>query len=139
MRESWKRDSVRCGGRGVRESDRGIDVDLLQSEITLVEDVPCRACGYNLRGLTLPGRCPECGENLDYSVQEFDAARHLTLPVDRGWAGQILEGARLSLISFGLIVAVSFAPGWMWESKKPGRVCCLLPRPHGGCLPCTAC
>ena len=95
---------------------RGRRVDLLQSEITLNEDIPCAACGYNLRGLHLPGNCPECGTNLDYSVQEFDAARRLARPVDRMWARRILEGTVLSLISFGLVVAVEMAPwGMDWK------------------------
>ena len=28
------------------------------------EDRPCESCGYNLRGLPLSGRCPECGETI---------------------------------------------------------------------------
>jgi hypothetical protein len=28
---------------------------------TISEDVQCLACGYNLRGLTAEGNCPECG------------------------------------------------------------------------------
>ena len=29
--------------------------------IPVQEDLPCVYCGYNLRGLALSGRCPECG------------------------------------------------------------------------------
>ena len=32
------------------------------------QDVPCRRCGYNLRGLPLLSRCPECGTAVGVSV-----------------------------------------------------------------------
>jgi hypothetical protein len=32
-------------------------------------DLPCRKCSYNLRGLTMIGRCPECGAAVGLSVQ----------------------------------------------------------------------
>jgi hypothetical protein len=32
-------------------------------------DVACRKCGYNLRGLTTDGRCPECGTAVGFSLQ----------------------------------------------------------------------
>lgn len=28
---------------------------------TIADDTPCRSCGYNLRGLVIGTRCPECG------------------------------------------------------------------------------
>lgn len=31
-------------------------------------DVPCIACGYNVRGLPVDGRCPECGHEVPPSV-----------------------------------------------------------------------
>jgi hypothetical protein len=35
----------------------------------VLADLPCRKCGYNLRGLSLDGRCPECGSAVGLSVQ----------------------------------------------------------------------
>src|SRR5690606_16268158 len=29
--------------------------------LRIEQDVPCPDCGYNLRGLRMDGRCPECG------------------------------------------------------------------------------
>lgn len=34
----------------------------------LRSDLPCRACGYNLRGLVTSGRCPECGTAIGFSL-----------------------------------------------------------------------
>ena len=34
------------------------------------EDVPCRNCGFNLRGLTPEGNCPECGAAIWRSIRE---------------------------------------------------------------------
>jgi uncharacterized repeat protein (TIGR04138 family) len=36
-------------------------------------DLPCAACGYNLRGLAVAGRCPECGAPVIASVREAEA------------------------------------------------------------------
>jgi hypothetical protein len=36
-------------------------------------DLPCAACGYNLRGLSVAGRCPECGAPVIESVREAEA------------------------------------------------------------------
>jgi uncharacterized repeat protein (TIGR04138 family) len=38
---------------------------------TIDSDVPCAACGYNLRGLVFDGRCPECGLDIIHSLRPF--------------------------------------------------------------------
>lgn len=38
-------------------------------EETVAPDVPCRKCGYSVKGLALTGRCPECGTPIGVSVQ----------------------------------------------------------------------
>jgi hypothetical protein len=35
---------------------------------TVAADVPCAACGYDLRGLGSKGRCPECGNDIAASL-----------------------------------------------------------------------
>jgi len=35
----------------------------------IAADVPCLACGYDLRGLDRTGRCPECGNAIDESLR----------------------------------------------------------------------
>ncbi len=47
---------------------------VLDEQGCLNVDVPCRACGYNLRGLPWSGHCPECG-----------------LPVGRSTYGDLLQ------------------------------------------------
>jgi len=41
------------------------DPDIADSQATSIDiidrDLPCARCGYNLRGLAISGRCPECG------------------------------------------------------------------------------
>ena len=34
----------------------------------VVADVPCRKCSYNLRGMNVASRCPECGAPVGVSV-----------------------------------------------------------------------
>jgi hypothetical protein len=41
----------------------------LSPEGNVMIDIPCRKCGYNLRGLTMQGRCPECGMPVGISIQ----------------------------------------------------------------------
>jgi hypothetical protein len=41
----------------------------LTAPTSLTTDLPCRKCGYNLRGLTPDGRCPECGTPVGFSLQ----------------------------------------------------------------------
>ena len=38
-----------------------VDVPPLQREVRIESDLPCAACGYNLRTILINGRCPECG------------------------------------------------------------------------------
>ena len=35
---------------------------------TILADVPCLQCGYNLRGTQMAGECPECGHSTLESV-----------------------------------------------------------------------
>ncbi|HEX4053888.1 MAG TPA: hypothetical protein VHX86_06455 [Tepidisphaeraceae bacterium] len=44
------------------------------AEATIDRDVLCRACGYNLRGLSRTGRCPECAADVAISLQPSSLA-----------------------------------------------------------------
>ena len=41
--------------------------DAATTNRTVTADLPCRRCGYNLRGLNQAGRCPECGAPIGLS------------------------------------------------------------------------
>lgn len=65
--------------------DGGPPRDAAAAERLASEDVPCLRCGYNLRGLTPQGVCPECGTPiaralrgnlLIYSAPEYVAKLH---------------------------------------------------------------
>lgn len=101
--------------------------------LALAEDVPCVGCGYDLRGLIAPGRCPECGLSLHISIVRHRNRRRPPPPPDPAWAQQVVEGAALSLIAFVLVAALCVAPQWMFvmplrfapAGKTPGRVILL--------------
>jgi putative glutamine amidotransferase len=45
----------------------------MPSTDTIANDIPCRACAYNLRGLKFDGVCPECGEPIANSFHSATA------------------------------------------------------------------
>ena len=63
-------------------------------------DLPCRKCGYNLRGLTPAMRCPECGTAVGYSLQG-DLLRFC----DPGWVDTLSRGT--SLIVWGIVTYIA--------------------------------
>jgi hypothetical protein len=75
---------------------------MLDASGTIVVDVVCRRCGYNVRGLKLDGRCPECGTPIGLSVSG-DLLRF----ADPGWVEKLALGTRCIL--WGLAVAVLFS------------------------------
>jgi hypothetical protein len=70
-------------------ASRGLD-GALDAAGVVVSDIPCRKCGYNLRGLHIDGRCRECGRAVGLSVQG-DLLRFS----DPGWLRKLQRGARL--------------------------------------------
>lgn len=75
---------------------------ILDEAGTVKSDIPCRKCGYNLRGLNVGGRCPECGSPVGLSVQG-DLLRF----ADPNWLMTLRKGVNLILI--GVLVAVIVA------------------------------
>jgi hypothetical protein len=50
-------------------ADDGARAAVLDDVGNLGEDIPCRECGYNLRGLPLTQSCPECSLPIERSVR----------------------------------------------------------------------
>jgi hypothetical protein len=67
--------------------------------VSLERDVPCRKCGYNLRGLLPEGRCPECGTAVGYSLQG-DLLRFMS----PDWVGTLRSGARTIILGVAVII-----------------------------------
>jgi hypothetical protein len=72
----------------------------------VVADLSCRKCGYNLRGLNINGRCPECGTAVGYSAQG-DLLRFC----DPDWVETLRRGATfiiagIAVIFLGVIVGI---------------------------------
>jgi len=81
-------------------------------------DTPCRKCGYNLRGLSVNGRCPECGTPVGLSVMG-DLLRFS----DPAWIRTLRRGITLILagivaLIFGM-VAVSIVMGAKGRAGLP--------------------
>src|SRR4051812_37123358 len=66
---------------------------------TVVGDLACRKCGYNLRTLTINGRCPECGTSVGFSAQG-DLLRFC----DPDWVSLLGRGVKLVLFGIGVFV-----------------------------------
>jgi hypothetical protein len=80
---------------------------------TVVADLLCRRCQYNLRTLALAGRCPECGLSVGFSAQGdrlcfSDPA--WVLAVRRG-ALFILAGIAVTVLGIALTVGVTMLEG----------------------------
>jgi hypothetical protein len=67
---------------------------------TIVASLPCRRCGYDLRGLSKSGNCPECGDEILPSLGTWLIR---FAPVD--WIARVVRGTFLSAVGFGSCVA----------------------------------
>jgi hypothetical protein len=76
-----------------------LPADMLDSAGTLSQDVKCRRCGYNLRGLHHAGRCPECGTPVGLSCHG-DLLRF----ADPLWLDKLARGALL--IVWGVLISI---------------------------------
>lgn len=83
------------------------DVDaVLDEEGQIAEDIECRHCGYDLRGLRLNGRCPECGTAVGRSIHG-DFLRFCDPP----WVHQLAAGAWWMILSIFIGVGAGTAAG----------------------------
>lgn len=77
----------------------GTTTPVLDAQGRIDEDVHCRSCGYNLRGLDLDSRCPECGASVGMSVYG-DFLRYS----DPDWVGRLSKG--MDLIVYAIALAI---------------------------------
>ncbi len=77
----------------------------LDQDGRLAEDVACRHCGYNLRGLALDGQCPECEMAIEKTLHAF-----LLRFCDPVWLKRLRSGLTLliAMIFAGLAVGFIF-------------------------------
>lgn len=78
------------------------------------EDTPCRRCGYNLRGLTATGLCPECGTPIALSL-----VGNLLRQADPEWLERLRLGASLKLWNIALSILVDVAAGAIVAAGLP--------------------
>jgi hypothetical protein len=72
-------------------------------------DIPCARCGYNLHGLTPPGKCPECGFEIDVSIRVCLAGAAGVPPPQPHWLRQMIEAVAIALLSFAISIIADFA------------------------------
>ena len=95
----------------------------LDQDGRLAEDVACRHCGYNLRGLELAGRCPECEMAIEKTLHAF-----LLRFCDPVWLGRLRSGLTLliAMIFAGLGVGFIFALTFILLIGGTGETSLLL-------------
>jgi hypothetical protein len=98
----------------------------MQTATTIDGEIMCSRCRYDLRGLSVVGRCPECGESIIDSLEKW---RLRQLPAElyplqlcgRRFLWRLIEGAAASVLGFLLIVAVACAPTSAYAFKTRER------------------
>src|SRR2546423_1924348 len=82
------------------------------------EEVLCRKCAYNLRGLHQNGKCPECGTPVGLSIRG-----NLLCYSDPEWVDKLARG--VDLILWGLlamVVATAAATGLFFALGQRGQI-----------------
>lgn len=87
----------------------------LDAQARLATDLPCIACGYNLRAADPAGNCPECGTPLDRSLRP-----DLLLMADPLWLRRILSGLNwVRWGVFGLVSLSTLSLMWLFITHAP--------------------
>lgn len=83
------------------------------------DDAHCRDCGYNLRGLSRAGLCPECARPIADSLTDDRLSRS-----DVDWVMGVYWGAIAMLVSYVLRAALDLAEFWS-VTRSPATVIAL--------------
>jgi hypothetical protein len=96
MDDAESRDAVDTAIRNAASRDAAID-----------RDVPCRTCGYNLRGLAVDGACPECNASIGVSLarDELQFANPDWLRRVRRGLIAVFAGQCVSIVAAGMMIA----------------------------------
>ena len=80
-------------------------------------DVPCIACGYNLRGLRADGTCPECG-----TAGQKAMDRQTGLVGDEQWIRRMIRGCSVMLFAPWLLILSPCLTASMYRHGLLSRV-----------------
>jgi uncharacterized repeat protein (TIGR04138 family) len=102
---------------------------------TIANNLPCRSCAYNLRGLQFDGVCPECGELIADSFQSATAQMAKLLDEDpanmaRRIKSQALAdkvGCTVDALTF-VLDAVRQASSWKAKKEYDAKFVCMAVR-----------
>jgi hypothetical protein len=83
----------------------------------IAEDVACRRCGYNLRGLPREALCPECGTLAALSARS-DRLRY----ADPRWLEKVLLGLRVAVIAAAVGLTTFFARTFLIRGGLAGML-----------------
>jgi predicted RNA-binding Zn-ribbon protein involved in translation (DUF1610 family) len=70
-------------GEGTR-AEAGVPID---ENAIIVTDILCKHCGYNLRTMSVNGKCPECGDEVNESVERDEVVIESATAYGRMGAG----------------------------------------------------
>lgn len=91
-------------GHDGEPSPRGLPRTIAETPVP--EEALCRRCGYALRGLTIHGRCPECGTSVGWSIRG-DLLRYS----DPDWVERLARGTLWIIVGVlgGLLASIIVA------------------------------
>lgn len=97
---------------------------------TISSDLPCHACGYNLRGLPHTGKCPECSKDIALSLPRAPVLTPLEARAIAKALARVFFSALAILV--GILAAVLIAGLFPFASRSVLLWCCILPLAAGG-------